>query len=241
MSMVGRATASIVVTVGIALAWTIPVLAASWSETELRTAVDIEMMKGHLIAAGENYKRGEIILARAHASHPMEEHHGALPKGHPTLEKALRQNLTDLYRDIRPGGDVQAYAKRVQETFTLLDTSLKAMIPAGVLQDRTFKITLIARLLEAVDGEYEEAIQEGKVVNLVEYQDAYGFLQRAKALTLDLLGRLKAEDRRRIGGLMTELEEAIPSIMPPPAPTVLEKVREKVSAIGEILKMAAGK
>ena len=241
MSAVVRATASLVMTVGIALTWMISVSAASWSETELRTAVDIEMMKGHLIAAGENYKMGEITRARAHASHPMQEHHGALPKHHPTLEKALRQNLTELYREVRPGGDVQAYAKKVQETFILLDQSVKALIPAEVLQNANFKIALLARLLEAVEGEYEEAVQEGKVVNLEEYQDAYGFLQRAKVLALDLLGRLKAEDRRWMGSLMTELEEAIPSITPPSPPVAPERVREKVSALEEILKRAAGK
>lgn len=205
MRTMRRMTAFIMGAIGMALAWMIPASAASWAETEIRTAIDIEMMKGH-----------------------------------PTLEKALRQNLTDLYRDIRPGGDAQAYAERIQETFTLLDQSLKAMIPAGVLQDRTFKITLLTRLLEAVGGEYEEAIQEGKVVNLVEYQDAYGFLQRAKALALDLLGHFKAEDRRQIGSLTTELEVAMSSIIPLPPPTAPETIKEKVSVLVAILKGGRG-
>jgi hypothetical protein len=95
---------------------------------------------------------------------------------------------------------------------------------------------VLATLLEAIAEEYAEAVQDGKVVNLAEYQDAFGFLQRARALYEPLAGRLLAQERPRLQTHWTALEEAIPEVMPPAAPASSTAVEGHVRAITAVLK-----
>jgi hypothetical protein len=225
---------------GLLLAWAVPGGAAAATERDVHTAATLEMMKGHLIAALENSTRRQTPLAQAHAAHPLHEEYRELPdtlaKEHPALDRQLQEALTRLQQGLgsQPtGGDV---ARQVEAASALVDQAAGALIPAETRRDPAFQAGVLSTLLDEVAEEYEEAVQDGKVVNLAEYQDAFGFLQRARALREPLATRLPAEERARLQARWTALEEAMPGVMPPASPASATAVEGHVSAITAVLR-----
>jgi hypothetical protein len=225
---------------GLLLAQAAPVGAAAATEQDVRTAATLEMMKGHLIAAYENYQRGQTPLAQAHAAHPLHEEYRELPdtlaKDHPALDRQLQEALTRLQHGLgsqATGGNV---ARHVEAASELLDQAAGVLIPTETRRAPAFQAGVLSALLDDMAEEYEEAVQDGKVVNLAEYQDAFGFLQRARALREPLTGRLPAEERARLQALWTALEEAMPRVMPPASPASAAAVEGHVSAITAVLR-----
>jgi hypothetical protein len=225
---------------GLLLAWAAAVGAAAAMERDVHTAATLEMMKGHLIAALENSTRGHTPLAQAHAAHPLHEEYRELPdtlaKEHPALDRQLQEALTRLQQGLgsqATGGDV---AQQVEATSQLLDQAAGALIPAETRRTPAFHAGVLSALLDEIAEEYAEAVQDGKVVNLAEYQDAFGFLQRARALREPLATRLPAEERARLQALWTALEEAMPGVMPPALPASAKAVEGHVSAITAVLR-----
>jgi hypothetical protein len=233
------------VVISVLLGWTIANAAASWTDQHLRIATNVEMMKGHLISALENYKIGEIPLAQGHAGHPLAEHYSALPptfgKDHPDLDQALREALTRFQQGIKAPRDVMTYQREVETTFQVLDRVIETVLPAEVWRASAFQRAVLARLIKEIGEEYGEAVQKGKVVNLPEYQDAFGFLQRARILAEQFSAQFTERDRQRMRSLFTSLEEAIPGILPPSSPRPAQTVKKQTAALVEVLRGGVGK
>jgi hypothetical protein len=226
---------------GLLLAWSVPVGAAvAGMERDVHTVAILEMMKGHLIAAFGNYTRGQKPLAQAHAAHPLHEQYDELPdtlaKEHSALDRQLREALTRLQQGLGSQATSGDISRQVDAATQLLDQTAGTLIPAETRRAPAFQAGVLIALLDEIAEEYEEAVQDGKVVNLAEYQDAFGFLQRARALHEPLAGRLAGEDRQRLQSLWKALEEAMPGVMPPASPASSNAVEGHVSTITAALK-----
>jgi hypothetical protein len=209
-------------------------------ERDVRTAATLEMMQGHLIAALENHKRGQTPLAQAHAAHPLHEHYPELPDTlageHPALDRQLSEALAHLQQGLGSQAASGDIATQVEAASQLLDQAAGMLIPAEIRRTPAYQAGVLIALLEEVAEEYAEAVRDSKVVNLAEYQDAFGFLQRARALHEPLTARLPAEDRQRLQTLWKVLEGAMPGVMPPASPTASKAVEGHVDAITAVLK-----
>jgi hypothetical protein len=229
---------------GLLLSGTLPAHGGSWTDAQLGMATKVEMMKGHLRSALEDYRIGEIPLAQAHVGHALHEEYEAiaptLGKARPALNKTLREALTRLQQGGGDQRDAATYGKEVESAFRVPDQALEALIPADVRKAPSFWAAVLAHLIEEVGEEYGEAVQDGKLVNLPEYQDAFGFLQRAKAVTKTLPDAFVGNDRQRLQSLLRSLEEAIPGIMPPSTPATSEAVRKHADGLVELLRKRAG-
>jgi hypothetical protein len=214
--------------------------AAAGMERDVRTAATLEMMKGHLTAALENATHGQTPLAQAHAAHPLQEDYPELPdalaREHPALDGQLREALTRLPQGLGSQATGANVAQQVKAASELLDQAAGALISAETRRTPAFQAGVLSALLDSIAEEYAEAVQDGKVVNLAEYQDAFGFLQRARALHEPLAGRLPAEDRPRLQTLWKALEDAMPGVMPPASPASSEAVEGHVTALTAALK-----
>jgi hypothetical protein len=206
---------------------------------DVHTAVQIELMKGHLIAAVANYERGQTALAQAHAAHPLHEHHRELPasfaKARPELDGQLREALAQLQRGL--GGQLAAgtAAKQAEVATQLLDEAA-ALIPADRRNAPAFQAAVLTGLLEEIGEEYEAAVEDGEVVNLAEYQDAFAFLQRARVWLQRLAARLPSDDRQALQRLWAKLEDALPAVMPLSPAASPTAVEEHLRAIAAIVK-----
>jgi hypothetical protein len=176
----------------------------------VRFAVDAEKARGHLLVSEQLYMLGEARAAALHAAHPVQELGNRLYGPVRRVDGPSADRLRDTLK--RPGQAIEAkeppgrYVATVASVARTLDDAVTRVAGAGVRASVGFRARVVAALLVDVAEEYEDAIKAGRIVQLVEYQDAYGFLQRAKALYESL-----PADARRADADMRALSQALPT------------------------------
>ncbi len=106
-----------------------------------------------------------------------------------------------------------------------------------------FKGEAIRGLLEGVKGEYGEAVREGKIVELIEYQDAFGFLTIAKEYYETIQATVKAQHPQADAAIteqFVKLDAAFPGVIPPTQVIQPDVVNEQLAVIANELRGALG-
>jgi hypothetical protein len=176
------------------------------------------LVEGHLRAGIELYRQGAADMAKTHMKHPGDELYVE-------LEPALAARSLDGFAD-----PLEHLAVTVEGDRPVADAEAAfAAVLGGI--DRTreasgaglaARLGSVTNLVRTAAEEYEIAIKDGRVADPHEYQDAWGFVQAAKAQ----MAGLSQADRQRLGqdfdGITDELDgldHAWPSIVPPDSVT----------------------
>ena len=145
---------------------------------------NIEQIRGHLEQAISNKQAGNNILVLAHTLHPIEEIYssieGQLSNANSTLNQTLSSNLNQLSQ-MASNSTVGRFNTQVQIVNGLLNQTIEKVIPTETRNNNNtaFNLMVIADLLSITGSEYKEAVENGTIKELVEYQDAQGFVSRA--------------------------------------------------------------
>jgi hypothetical protein len=148
-------------------------------------AANIEFIKGHLTKAVDNKQAGETALAIAHSGHPIEEVYslikGELAEHNENLETDLNDSLSQLAGQVE---DLSAtdFQSQVTTIDQMLDEALDSVIGQSEQSDPQFNAQVAIALLETAEVEYEEAVSEGMIVEMIEYQDSTAFIERAELI-----------------------------------------------------------
>jgi hypothetical protein len=59
---------------------------------------------------------------------------------------------------------------------------VQTLVPSSEVNNPAFNASVVARLLHIAGHEYEEAVANGTIKEIVEYQDAQAFIQRAESI-----------------------------------------------------------
>ena len=142
-------------------------------------------MIAHLNASIENKQNNNTMLAIAHALHPIEEIletiNERLNQTNSTLSNELSNELRSYATSIGSNSLNEAISEKTKLT-KILEKSLKQSIPAEKMTNSGYILNVTAELINSAEDEYTESISEGKIVNLLEYQDAQQFFKRAVIL-----------------------------------------------------------
>ena len=176
------------------------------------------LVEGHLRAGIELYRQGASDMAKTHMKHPGDELYVE-------LEPALAARSLDGFAEPlerlavtvegdRPVADAEAAFAAVLSGINRTREAADAALGA--------KLGSVTSLVRIAAEEYEIAVKQGRVADPHEYQDAWGFVQAAKAL----MGGLSQTDRQRlrqgfddIAAELDGLDVAWPSIVPPESVT----------------------
>lgn len=137
-------------------------------------------MRGHHNASLELHLATDTNGAIAHASHPAAE-----------ILESVRSDLDAVQA---PTADLEAALLAVQTTAAgdsaddhrdaiaaasdLIDQA-EAAVAGEALDTPAYRGSVIASLLQTAGHEYEEAVGDGAIAELIEYQDAWAFTQEA--------------------------------------------------------------
>lgn len=198
--------------------------------------VKLGLMKGHMMVAKELITLGKIDLAEPHIGHPVEEIYADVEEQlNERKVKEFKTPLIALHDQIKAGGKDKA--KLIKD----FDTSMKAIddaiagLPATQRSSPKFTLQVINGLLDSANSEYTAAIADGKVKEIVEYQDSRGFVAYAGDLYKTISAQLtkdSAPAAGTIGKSITELAKAWPSPIPPTALVLkVEDVTKLVKSI----------
>ena len=211
---------------------------------QVKVAKHIEQAKGHLAVALAAYQAGDMAHAKLHAGHPSQENldvlEAPLKARDPALATALRQSLPAPVQALESRPNAPAFERAVADAGERLDQALRALVPAQVLADTSFRALVLLEMLEAVREEYGEAVEGGKVVSPEEYQDAYGFFVRARSLYQEIGAALAPDTRRQTEEEFSNLARALPGFAHPSSPVPLDRVQGWTESLARKLADATG-
>lgn len=194
-------------------------------EPDQALASNLLLMKGHFRVGDQLARAGRWQEAQPHFLHPIEELY-------PNIRDILAERdlppfadaLDQLARLVRRQADVATYTKQLQEVQGRIDQAL-ASVPAEKRASAPFVGAVAVELLDVAAEEYANAFdEEGKLVNVVEYQDSMGFVQEASDLLERNADAFKGEANQgryaEMKQALAELRKAWPDIDPPKEPAM---------------------
>ncbi|MGZ5551532.1 MAG: hypothetical protein ACXWE7_12180 [Nitrososphaeraceae archaeon] len=145
----------------------------------------LEQMIGHLDASVENVQNNNNVLAVAHALHPIEEIvdviNSRLIQTNETLTKDFSNKLNKYVQTVKSGNqNIIIIEKRDLEI--LLNDALDQSISLEKRNNRDYILNVTAELITIASEEYTESMSQGRIINLLEYQDGQQFFNRAITL-----------------------------------------------------------
>lgn len=169
--------------------------AANETSTTMATAPDvtlvefvssIEQIRGHLDQALINKESGNNSLAQAHSLHPIEEVYSSiedqLVNQNSTLNQTLSAALQNLSTTVT-STNLQDFESQIDYVNMLLNNSVQTLVPSSELNNNpAFNASVVGHLLHLAGHEYEEAVANGTIIEVVEYQDAQAFIHRAESI-----------------------------------------------------------
>lgn len=203
-------------------------------EPTLRFYRDIQRLRGHLVVGDELVNEGRWKEALPHFQHPEKELYGKIRAdlktyGVPPFVTAL-QALAKAVKAKDKDGYAKAFAA-VEERLAAADKSLRTKEGNWPY----FAVETAVETLRSAADEYEEAVGGGRIRNVVEYQDAHGFVLQAERLVAtvaDDLTKKDADAAAAIRAAFAELRTGLPGPMPPSKP-----VKELPQMLGDIAKI----
>lgn len=188
------------------------------SDTDYLTALGL--MKGHLIVAKELIEAGKVAEAEPHIEHPIEELYGTIES---ELSKRqvppFKTTLNQLHDSVKAKADKGKISSEYDAAMKAIDGAI-ANIPAAQRQDPNFVLKAISGMLKTASDEYGAAIADGKIQELIEYQDARGFVLYSESLyktVRDKVSQTKPDVDKTIAANLEALEKNLPSAQTPPA------------------------
>ena len=146
---------------------------------------NMEQIRAHLNAAMMNKQAGNNSLAQAHTLHPIAEIYSSIEpqiaNANMTLNQTLASNLNELSQMVN-SSTTDEFNTQAQKINRLVNQTVKQVVPVQTVDNSTFGLAVVADLLSIASEEYGEAVENGTIKEIVEYQDGQAFVSRAQDL-----------------------------------------------------------
>jgi hypothetical protein len=155
----------------------------SINSTQVDFASNIEQIRGHLNAAIMNKEAGNNSLAKAHTLHPIAEIYSTIEPSisniNSTLNNTLASDLNQFSQMVNTSS-LDEFDKQSQKINRVMNQTIQQIIPSKALSNSSFNLGVASDLLSTAAIEYGEAVENGTIKEIVEYQDGQAFVSRAK-------------------------------------------------------------
>ncbi len=178
------------------------------------------MIRGHLLVGNELIETGRWADALPHFLHPEEEIYASLRDDLKAFNIApFQAALKSLSQTVKAKNkDAYARARAVlDERLAAAETAVRAK----EAQELSFTLEAALEVLQQAADEYEKAIEKNRIANVVEYQDARGFVFEADRLVSTVMqeaGAKNAEAAKALKASLDDLKAVFPAVTPPKQP-----------------------
>jgi hypothetical protein len=183
--------------------------------TFVEFASNIEQIGGHLDQALVNKESGNDTLAQTHTLHPIEEVYASIEEQlvsqNGTFNETLSVALQDLSSSV-PNVAVEEFRGKIDSINMQLDNIVQTLVPSSEISNPAFNASVVARLLHTAGHEYGEAVANGTIREIVEYQDGQAFIHRAQSIFNSSTGSIDqsmAEEVNEVNELFSDLNNAV--------------------------------
>jgi hypothetical protein len=187
-----------------------------------------------------NKQAGNNSLAQSHTMHPIAEIYSSIEPQianvNMTLNQTLSSNLNELSQMVN-SSTTDEFNTQAQKINGLVNQTVKQVVPVETANNSTFGLAVVADLLSIASAEYGEAVEDGTIKEIVEYQDGQAFVSRAQDLmvqTSSTAGLLqeKTPEIQETNKLFSDLNTAIQNKSSPEV--VDTSIRALIHEISEI-------
>jgi hypothetical protein len=154
------------------------------SEEKLEFGSELQETLGHFWALEQNLDENNAELALVHATHPIAELYGSMSEklaDNPDFDAKLHQTLLDLQHKANTEVTREEAQQAIDDAKTIV-AEAQAIVIGDLANDDAFKAQLANILLETSKVEYAEAVNDGIIEEMAEFQDGSAFVWRAKEL-----------------------------------------------------------
>ncbi|PVE21460.1 hypothetical protein DC522_26530 [Microvirga sp. KLBC 81] len=180
----------------------------------------IEMIRGHLLVGNELIEAGRWADALPHFLHPEEEIYAGLREDLKTFNVAPFQAALKSLSQTVKAKNKDAYTRAraaLDERLAAAETAVRAKQTNGTY----FTLETVLEVLQQAADEYGEAIEKNRIANVVEYQDARGFVFEADRLVGTVMqdaSTKNADAAKALKASLDELKAVFPAVTPPKQP-----------------------
>ena len=178
----------------------------------------LEQMIGHLDASILNVQNNNSVLAVAHALHPIEEIvdviNSRLIQTNETLTKEFSSKLNKYVQTVR-SDNLNKIVIEKRELEKLLSNALEQSISLEKRTNRDHILNVTADLITIASEEYAESMSQGKIINLLEYQDGQQFFKRAINLLDKSQAYLSENDNKNYLTRIDDMKKGLDSKIDP--------------------------
>jgi predicted lipid-binding transport protein (Tim44 family) len=176
---------------------------------------NIEQIRGHLEQALINKESGNDTLAQTHSLHPIEEVYSSIEEQLVNQNNTLNQTLSTALQNLSSTvttADLQDFESQIGNVNMLLNNSVQTLIPSSELNNPAFNASVVGRLLHLAGHEYEEAVANGTIIEVIEYQDAQAFIHRGESIFKSSASRINqslAHEVQEVNEFFSNLNGAV--------------------------------
>ncbi len=161
------------------------VFADSERNEKLEFAGTIEETLGHFWALEMNLDENNAELAIVHATHPISELYETMSEhleANPEVDQKLRQILLEL-KDKASTDVTRAQAQlAIDDAKEIIQEAREIVVGHELSDESEFKMQLINQLLETSKVEYREAVADGIIEKMAEFQDGSAFIWQSQQI-----------------------------------------------------------
>lgn len=197
---------------------------------QIEYVYNIEQMKGHLEQAILNKENGNNTLTRAHILHPIVEIYDFIEAPLVTVDSNLNHTLYTSLNALSQNVEklnVSKFTEETEKSNKMLNDAIKLVVPQ---KNSTLNLIVASWLFDIAITEYEGGVRDGKVIEIVEYQDADGFISRAESLVKDsipMLNQTMKNSAEEVLSLISPLKSEIQNKADIPEP--ISELKQKIS------------
>jgi hypothetical protein len=176
---------------------------------------NVEQIRGHLDQALVNKESGNDTLTQAHTLHPIEEVYASIEEQlvsqNGTLNETLSVALQDLSSSV-PNVGPEEFGSRIDSINSQLDNIMQTLVPSSELSNPAFNASVVARLVHIAGHEYGEAVANGTIIEVIEYQDGQAFIHRAQSIfnsSASSIDQSMAQEIEEVNELFSNLNTAV--------------------------------
>jgi hypothetical protein len=166
------------------------------NSTQVDFVSNIEQIRGHLNAAVMNKEAGNNSLAKAHTLHPIAEIYStiepSISNANSTLNNTLATDL-DQFSQMVNTSSLDEFDEQSKKINGTLNQTLQQVISRDAIDNSTFSLGVVSDLLSIAATEYGEAVENGTIKEIVEYQDGQAFVSRAQNVFAQASSSLPSE------------------------------------------------
>ena len=185
------------------------IVSADSSQDKANFASALEETLGHFWALEQNLDDNNAELALIHATHPIAELYESMKPelkiASPDLDVQVQETLMELQHRANTEVSRAQAQQAIDDAKEVVAIARSTIVGDELSQNPEFKMGLIKVLLETSIAEYAEAVSDGVIGEMAEFQDGSAFVWRSQQIFDEIKSEVPTHEVEEIDELYVDL------------------------------------